>query len=225
MRVYSGDVTPQIRQWLERLAERPEPGEYRVLMERLGEELGRLAAGRLQGMVSIMLVCSNEDADFLARGVMTSLNFHGFKQLSLACFWNDRVKTTEGDLAPIVRRYVEPSGQVDAMVIVKSIISSSCVVKTNISELVVECAPRCIEVIAPVMLAGAQARLESEFAEDIARKFDYVCFAEDDQVKADGEVVPGIGGSVYELLGIGEPADKNRFTPSLVRERRRRVLT
>ena len=42
--------------------------------------------------------------------------------------------------------------------------------------------------------------------------------------QADGEVVPGVGGSVYELLGIGTAETKNAYSPELVR-RRRALLT
>ncbi len=58
MRHYSPETVPNAREWLERLAERPDPEEYGQLMERFGEELGRLAAGRMTGVLSLMLFCS-----------------------------------------------------------------------------------------------------------------------------------------------------------------------
>ena len=103
---------------------------------------------------------------------------------------------------------------------VKSVISSACVVRTNITEMVHEHAPKRIIVVAPVMYTKARAGLEAEFDKAIAKTFEYVWFAEDDERKEDGEIVPGIGGSVYELLGVGTKDTKNQYTPELVRQRR-----
>lgn len=126
------------------------------------------------------------------------------------------------DVAPIVRSYIEPSspGGIDVFIVVKSIISSGCVVRTNISELVYDHSPERILVVSPVMLAGAEQSLESEFDTSISEKFDYVWFAQDSEKEADGTVVPGVGGTVYELLGIGTSETKNSFVPQLVQERR-----
>jgi hypothetical protein len=76
-------------------------------------------------------------------------------------------------------------------------------------------------VIAPVLLQGATSRLESEFDTSITRRFEYLWFAQDDEKNESGEVVPGIGGSVYELLGIGNSITKNSFVPEIVKFRRR----
>ncbi len=71
-----------------------------------------------------------------------------------------------------------------------------------------------------MLLHRAQQRLESEFPPDVSGRFHYIWFAEDDEQNDKGEVVPGVGGMVYNLLGLGTPEDKNRFVPELVRERR-----
>jgi hypothetical protein len=34
-------------------------------------------------------------------------------------------------------------------------------------------------------------------------------------------IVPGVGGSVYELLGLGNAVEKNSVLPSLIAERRK----
>ena len=97
--------------------------------------------------------------------------------------------------------------------------SSACVVRTNITELVYERNPRRVLVFAPVVLDGAESRVTADFEPAISERFEFYWFAKDDE--KDGEnVIPGIGGQVYERLGIGTKAEKNAFTPSLVRERR-----
>jgi hypothetical protein len=109
---------------------------------------------------------------------------------------------------------------VDAFLVIKSIISSVCVVRTNITELVYDRNPSRVLIFAPVVLKGADEKLRQELDDDVSRRFEFYWFAEDDEKQGEN-VVPGIGGQVYERLGIGTRADKNRFTPELVRERRR----
>jgi hypothetical protein len=227
-RTYSQHATDGVKALLDQLASRVPPTEYREAMRGLGLELGRIVSGLLAG-ASTLLVCTNDDADFLAQGVLDALEAAHAGKVALACFWNDRKKIVSDaapalDIASIVRRYVEPVDGVEAFVVVKSVISSACVVRTNITELVYAMTPGRILVVSPVMHSGARAGLEAEFDPDIVSRFDYVWFAVDDEKKADGEVVPGVGGSVYELLGIGTAETKNAYSPELVR-RRRALLT
>jgi hypothetical protein len=224
-REYSEHASPEVQGQLQRLVDRVPSREYRDAMGALGQALGRVVAGQLDPTASVLLICTNEDADFLARGTLDALKAGGFDRVALACFWNDRrtVRSEVGpdlDTAPIVRRYVEPVETVDAFVVVKSVISSACVVRTNTTELVYEKRPARIFVAAPVMYKGARIGLEAECPAEIVALFEYVWFAVDDEKKDDGEVVPGIGGSVYELLGIGDKETKNQYTPEIVRQRR-----
>lgn len=222
MRVYADVATSAVRAMLRQLIEPRSTDEYRALMTRLGEELGALAGHRLRASDRIMLVCTNEDADFLAAGVLRGLERSGCTHITLACFWNARQRTQFLDVAPIVRQYIEPVHEetVDLFVVVKSIISSACVVRTNISELFYRFTPKRVLILAPVVLAGSEQGLEAEFSPEVAERFEYLWFAQDDEKKADGTVIPGIGGSVYELLGIGTSETKNSFVPQLVQTRR-----
>ena len=227
MRNHLPTASTEIRELLVRLTQPPEqvgPPEYRDVMTRLGEQFVRAHEKALEGIQHLLLVCTSEDADFLARGVLNGLADLGGPAVSVACFWNDResvrgsLSGRQVDLAPIVRRYVEP-GDADAFLVVKSIISSACVVRTNITELVYDRDPARVLVFAPVVLRGAEQKLRDEFEDDIARRFEFYWFAEDDEKEGEN-VKPGVGGQVYERLGLGSRADKNRITPALVRERR-----
>jgi len=226
-RVYHSDTSEDVRALLDRLIEpgdRVTPAVYCEAMFSLGSKFVESYRPMLAEVQKLLLVCTNEDADFLAEGVFSGLETIPGLQTSLACFWNDRVITrgaTSGlnvDMAPIVRRYVEP-GEVDAFLVVKSIISSGCVVRTNIAELVYDLNPSRILVFAPVILEGGQAQVSEEFDSNISDRFEFYWFAQDDE--KDGEnVVPGIGGQVYERLGLGTKEEKNRYTPNLVKQRR-----
>ncbi len=81
--------------------------------------------------------------------------------------------------------------------------------------------PSHVWIVAPVMYQNARANLEREFPENIANQFDYIIFAIDDQKSENGqEVIPGIGGSIYDRLGLGGEDQKNNYIPDLVKLRR-----
>jgi hypothetical protein len=94
------------------------------------------------------------------------------------------------------------------------------VVKTNLTFLIQDIEPQSIFVVAPVIHTEARENLECEFPQSISEKFEYIYFAEDEEKQSDGILVPGIGGSIYERLGFKDQAEKNQFTPQLVKDRR-----
>jgi hypothetical protein len=199
------------------------PTEYRRQMRYVGHHLadGILATANAISD-EICVVCTVEDADFLARGLIERLEEAGLaSKIHLICLWNDKIKKENVSLSPVVKEYKEEfdSTNTTTFIIVKSIISGACVVKTNLTYAISIANPTRIFVASPVMLEGAEGRLAHEFPEEISRKFEFVTFAID--TDKDGEnVIPGIGGSVYELLGLGNSKDKNRYVPRLVKERR-----
>lgn len=197
---------------------------YQKIMTELGKELGAKLKETLSSTDHILVICTNEDADFLARGVVEHLESLGSSHVSVACFWNLRKTVHNVEVAPIVRQYIEPVDRVDVFIVVKSIISSGCVVRTNIAELVHQYTPRKIFVAAPVILEGSTDDIKAEFPESISSQFEFVWFAQDDEKKESGEVVPGIGGSVYERLGIGTSSTKNSYQPTWIASRREALL-
>jgi len=199
------------------------PSRYRTQMHELGKHLadGILQKLDLTNNGEIYVICTVEDADFLARGVIEQLENAGLAdRTNLVCLWNRNIREQGVSLSPIVREYKdkeEYSLNASAFIVVKSIISGACVVKTNLTRAISLALPEKIFVASPVMLIGAEERLSKEFPAEIRRKFEFVHFATDTEKNGDN-VIPGIGGSVYELLGI----DKNRYIPNLVKERRER---
>lgn len=105
------------------------------------------------------------------------------------------------------------------MIVCKSIIYTSCVVRTNLLYMIEQVQPKRIVIAAPVMFEGAEEKLRREFPTQISGKFEFLYFAVDDEANAQGEVIPGIGGIVYERLGIGNARTKNQYTPEIVWER------
>ncbi len=201
-----------------------ESKEYGNTMFELGYILGRLISLKVdETFPKITLACTVEDADYLARGIIDCLEKDG-KEVLLTVFWNKRFTTDlENNLtvAPIIKEFHE-SGYQDShlLVIIKSIISSSCIVRTNLTKLINEFEPTRIMVAAPVLLKGATTNLENEFDPNISKRFEYIYFATDDQKTAEGWVDPGIGGDVYQRLGLSNEEAKNKFIPLIVKERR-----
>ncbi|ASM75811.1 hypothetical protein VITFI_CDS0032 [Vitreoscilla filiformis] len=202
---------------------------YREHMRQLGAHLADCVLAQLAPMptTDICVICTVEDADFLARGLIEALEAHSLgASIRMICLWNQRIQSDGISIAPVVRAYEEAYDQHDAIfIIVKSIIAGACVVKTNLTRAITVSDPKRIFVASPVMLEGAERRLASEFPEAVSRKFEFIHFATDTDKSDDGEeVIPGIGGSVYELLGLGDGTSKNRYIPDIVRERRRKAF-
>lgn len=204
-----------------------DPAEYRKQMLAIGRHLGACVRSKLpsQYTKNICVVCTVEDADFLARGVIETLEEQGLgKQVHLVCLWNEKIRANGASLSPIKKQYKEDFDNKDVtLIIVKSIISGACVVKTNLTRVISYAQPSEIFVVSPVMFIGAEARLSREFPDEISSKFKFIHFATDTEKDADSEnILPGIGGSVYKLLGLGDEHTKNKYMPSIVKQRRKK---
>lgn len=208
---------------------------YQQAMTELGYELGKNLASvvSVEAAGDVCLVCTVEDADFLAKGMLEGMRGEGIhaERLKLVCFWNDRVRHFEGteaaafDVAPILKQYREAIDvEHVTLVVVKSIISGACVVKTNIMAMIDDMDPKKVVVAAPVMSKGADRLLAEVFPPDMAKRFEYFTFAIDDQYAADQHtLIPGVGGSVYERLGF-EGDNRLKYIPEIVRQRRQAFL-
>lgn len=205
------------------------PEHYQALMFKLGIKLGDLILSFIENpQDSVYLACTVEDADFLAKGIFKILEPQ-IDQLSLACFWNQRFSPFEIEelkVAPILKQYQEPlqSTKVQYLIIVKSIISGACVVRTNLTNLIQKIEPEKIWIVAPVIYETAEAKLKNEFDPEIYEKFQFFYFAKDDQRNQQGIVLPGIGGNVYERLGFESQEAKNSYVPELVKARRSKLV-
>ena len=178
--------------------------DYREAFRTLGVELGKVLA--------------SEDADWLAAGVESGF---GKGELKKSVYWNSRevIHTNEDgskvEISPIEKAYEEAIDDCRLLVIVKSIISTSCVVKTQLTRLVGKTTPDQIAILAPVMYKDGVPNLMREFPEEISSKFHFITFAVDDE-REGSEVIPGIGGMVYPRLGLGDMETKNRYIPEMV---------
>jgi hypothetical protein len=229
-RIYSTFNTDLSKAQLAQLADKEtSPAVYKAAMTSLGERLGEVVSSKIEDShATLHLACTVEDADYLAKGILSPLE-QRLQSVSLACYWNERFSPFNvADLktSPIIRKYQEPSSRsVNHLVVVKSIISGGCVVKTNLTDLIQLINPQHIFIVAPVIYSGAQQRLANEFSESVREKFQFIYLAEDDECSLTGEVIPGIGGMVYERLGFSNQEEKNKYTPDLVRTRRRQLVS
>lgn len=194
--------------------------DYREAFRTLGVELGKVLASEYRTALAdhTMLVCASEDADWLAAGVESGF---GKGELKKSVYWNSRevIHTNEDgskvEISPIEKAYEEAIDDCRLLVIVKSIISTSCVVKTQLTRLIGKITPDQIAILAPVMHKDSVPNLMREFPEEISNKFHFITFAVDDE-REGSEVIPGIGGMVYPRLGLGNMETKNRYIPEMV---------
>ncbi|MNF45633.1 hypothetical protein D3C84_267750 [compost metagenome] len=198
------------------------PKAYQDTMYRIGQLLAEKLYDeqKISSKSKICIVSTVEDADFLSKGVYDTLA-DKVQELYFVCVWNQRESMFEGSatVAPIIRKFMQPGYEnSDEMIVVKSIISGSCVVKTNITALFDKIRPKKIHVVSPVMHEDSARKLLKEFPSSYSGLFDFEFLAKDrDRDNNTGEIRPGIGGNVYERLGFSNQADKNQYWPKLVK--------
>lgn len=215
-----------IQPLLNRLADKStESTAYQETMFRLGVALGDAILTQIDDKTaSACLACTAEDADFLARGILNPLETQ-LAKVALTCLWNQRFSPFDVQdltIAPIIREYREPiEARVKYLIVAKSIISSGCVVRTNLIHLIQKIEPEIIFIAAPVVHTQSAQNLKDEFEPAIYNKFHFVYFAEDSDRTPTGEVVPGIGGYIYQRLGLQQEKDAGvRYIPDIVKQRR-----
>lgn len=227
-RDYSGLVNEHIQLLLDTLAdENSAPDIYKATMTKVGMALGDAVLSQISNeQCNVYLACTVEDADFLARGMLVRLE-EQLKRVAFACFWNQRFSPFEVEdlkVAPILRKYQEhASRSVNYLIVVKSIISGACVVRTNLVHLIQKIEPEKIFIVAPVIYYTAEEKLKSSFEKPIYDKFQFFYFAKDDERTQGGEVIPGIGGDVYYRLGFDGQDAKNKYIPEIVKDRRSKL--
>lgn len=229
-RTYTKFADPETQKLLTLLVDKETSTEdYKTVMFKLGIKLGNSILNSIENRQSyVYLACTVEDADFLAKGILSSLETE-VSQLAFACFWNQRFSPFEIEdlkIAPILKKYQEPvnSHVVQYLIVVKSIISGACVVRTNLTNLIQKIEPEKIFIAAPVIYETAEEKLKKEFDKEIYDKFKFFYFAKDDERNEQGIVLPGIGGNVYERLGFEGQDDKNRYVPEIVKSRRSKFV-
>ena len=230
MRRLAQHLSPEAKAALDLLADqRTAPIEYGEAFYRLGQFLAKRLKGAGLGRKTL-LVCASEDADFLARGIFESISKPSASfgvPVAFACFWQARFDPAREqsnkkrfEVAPIIKRYEEPiDGDIDSLIVVKSIIASSCVVRHALLDTIGRKHPKKIFVVAPVISKDAPDNLRAEFPKKVAELFQFVYFAEDDSPDENGLVWPGIGGNVYDRLPL--PKTGGAVVPKIVAERRR----
>jgi len=224
-RTYSPFISAQSKQVLSELISGAGYSSYRKSMKNAGSLLAieLIKSESFSGIDSCTIASTAEDADFLTSGVDEILEKNLPGRTYSAVFWNNHYQLPTGkSIAPVVHKFIEPGCEVaESLIVTKSVISGACVVRTNILALI-ESMPHLkkIYVLSPVMLKGADSNLKESFPDNIAEKFEFFFFALDEEKdEKTGEVLPGIGGQVYELLGLESQPVSSSFMPNLVKDK------
>lgn len=195
------------------------PEDYQAAMKLLGLLLGEIISPLIPQSAKCLVVSTAEDADYLSRGVLSGLKYAHVTKT--AVFWNNHYSLENGtSVAPIVHKYLEPGYEkTNQLIIVKSVISGSCVVRTNLLEVIEQVKPKKIYIVSPVMHKNSESALKNEFSTKISKKFEFIYFAQDSEKdNHSGEVIPGIGGEIYGKLGLDNQPVRVGFIPDLVKE-------
>lgn len=188
--------------------------DYQSAMFALGESLAKvLPSGHKDD--NYLIVSTSEDADFLTSGYISVLEETEI-QHKIAVFWNHHYSLPNNEsVAPITNSYIQENVDTcNKIVLLKSIISGSCVIRTNLLALLDSLNLERVEsifVAAPVMHKRGPDKLKAEFPENIGSKFEFHTFAIDEKIDDHGNVLDGIGGEVYPHLGLS-------MQPSLLSE-------
>ena len=189
--------------------------KYQETMTQLGVAFGQILGDKIDSSSKCLVAATAEDADYLASGLIDGLKPR--HEIMAAIFWNNHYSIGNSSVAPIVHKYLQPGFETaKSLILVKSVLSGSCVVRANIIALLEKMDVEKIFIVAPVVHSKSEESLKSEFPETISSLFEFIYFAMD-QVKDEcGEVKPGIGGQIYELLGMKDQPAKTGYMPKLV---------
>ena len=202
-RVYTDIAKAEAKRELDNLLTSSDmPESYRKSMIALGKLLAEEISLSLKSKEhsDALVVSTAEDADYLQEGVSSTLKKYDI-DIKLAVFWNHHYQlSNQTSVAPILHQFIEPKFEtMHNIIIVKSIMSGSCVVRTNLIEMLDKIEHiEDIFILSPVAHKESEEKLKAEFPEEISKKFKFFCFALDDKKTENGEVQPGIGGQIYE---------------------------
>lgn len=218
-RIYTPLTTPIAKRHLQGLLDSIDnTTEYREHMIALGKLLAVSIIPTMNKQSDTLIISTAEDADFLQSGVASVLHDHNIPT-KLAVFWNNHYQLADhSSVAPIVHKFIQTGyDSAKNIIIVKSVMSGSCVVRTNLIE-IIDIMPNVenIFILAPVAHTKSEQKLKAEFPTNISDKFKFICFAIDDERSKAGEVIPGIGGSVYQLLGLTDQPVLTAYMPQVV---------
>lgn len=223
-RTYSPLASPIAKIHLQGLLEaKHDPVAYREHIIALGEILAQPVADSLKHTshaLETLVVSTAEDADFLQFGVTSALHEQGIKT-KLAIFWNNHYQLSDNtSVAPIVHEFIQNGYEnTRNLVVVKSVMSGSCVVRTNLLKLFETLKQvENIFIVSPVVYTKSEENLKSEFPKEISDKFQFIYLAKDSQRDEAGEVIPGIGGQVYDLLGLSKQPVLTGYIPNIVKK-------
>lgn len=198
------------------------PDAYGEILHDLGAGMGELMARHLdlKGK-SVFLTVTVEEMDNLGAGMIEALSRSG-ANVRVACLWLHRsvVLTPEPiEIARIIQQYVdERPHKVDHLIVLESIIASSCGVRTSIMRMLSDIAPGKIHVVSTIMAHEARSQLERELSGKTMGLLDYWTLAMDAS-RHDLRDILKEGGNPYERLGFKNQDDKNFHMPEFIAER------
>lgn len=172
----------------------------------------------------VCVVCSAQDADHLARGVIESLVAQGHgEKVRLLCTWSESVQAAGFNLHCIVKQYFEPLGPAPTVFLVLSgFWREGSAVLSNLFRALSYTTPQRIVLAGPVMDAQAVSNMLEEMPLALRSSVQRLyCVLNENMTQAERERMLEVETSLYASMGFTPLNAANKYIPALVKERRR----
>lgn len=173
----------------------------------------------------VCVVCSAQDADYLARGVIDSLVEQGrAERVRLLCTWSEPVQAAGLQLNCIVKQYCEPLDPAPTVFVVLSgVWREGSAGLTNLFRALSYMAPLRVIVAGLAVDGHAFARMLDELPPSVRGKVERLCSQlYPNMTSAEREHLLHAEQSLYASMGFVHPQDAKTHVPALVKERRQR---
>lgn len=184
-------------------------------MDRTLKALGRRIFEEIVPTDHLYLATTTIDADRLAAPLLPELERRA-QSVGYACFWNEVANPFDIDaltVAPIIKLYQEPLGQVDQLIMLADALPNNLTVRTNLTHFLSQISPPRILIVSRWMPKSVRHELLTEFESTQERRVQ--CFYLHD-------------GETDKSHRFAEPPSRppidHHLTPVLVMRRRKALL-
>lgn len=195
-------------------------------MHNAGFSFGNLLDLDRSDTTQVCVVCSAQDADYLARGVIDSLAEQGHgERVRLLCTWSEPVQAAGLQLNCIVKQYCEPLDPAPTIfVVLAGVWREGSAGLTNLFRALSYTAPQRVVVAGLAVDGQAFASMLDELPPSVRGKVERLCCQlYPNMTPAEREHLLHVEKSLYASMGFVQPNTANKYIPTLVKERRRVV--
>lgn len=199
--------------------------QTQAVMHNAGFSFGNMLDLDKSDNAQVCVVCSAQDADYLARGVIDSLVEQGrAERVRLLCTWSEPVQAAGLQLNCIIKQYCEPLEPAPTIFVVLSgVWREGSVGLTNLFRALSYTAPQRVVVAGLAVDGHAFASMLDELPPAVRGKVERLCSQlYPSMTPVEREHLLHAEKSLYASMGFAQPQDAKMCIPALVKERRQR---